>query len=202
MKSTEPDLGVTTSQPPLAPAHNGDLPKHHESRSSANIAALIRTLSESGKLYVSGGLGSLLQEVADAAVEAKLAAEAANNSKSRLLANISHELRTTMNAILGMMEVALPKADDPTVKDCLQTAKDSGGILLTLLNDLLDSAKIESGKFELDVAPFSLRQTMDQTTRILSARSSEKGLSFHCNVPDDTPDEFLGDRTRRCSRCC
>ncbi len=104
----------------------------------------------------------------------KEAAEAANVAKSRFLANMSHELRTPMNAILGMIDVALPKATDPTVQDCLQTAKGSADLLLTLLNGLLDSAKIESGKLELELAPFSLRRMLDQTTRVLSMRKRER----------------------------
>ena len=63
-----------------------------------------------------------------------------------------------MNAILGMIDVALPKAKDPLVKDCLQTARGSADLLLTLLNDLLDTSKIEAGKLELESAPFSLRR--------------------------------------------
>jgi signal transduction histidine kinase/DNA-binding NarL/FixJ family response regulator len=128
--------------------------------------------------------------------QAKVAAEAANQAKSEFLANMSHELRTPMNAILGMIDVALPKATDPTVQDCLQTAKGSADLLLTLLNDLLDSAKIESGKLELEFAPFSLRRMLDQLTRVLAVRASEKGLSFCCRLPDETPDALAGDRMR------
>ena len=128
--------------------------------------------------------------------QAKEAAEAANVAKSRFLANISHELRTPMNAILGMIDVALPKALDPTVLDCLQTAKGSADLLLTLLNDLLDSARIESGKLELESSPFSLRRMLDQITRVLSMRASENGLCFYCRMPEGTPDVVIGDRTR------
>ena len=124
------------------------------------------------------------------------AAEAANLAKSQFLANMSHELRTPMNAILGMIDVALPKANDPIVRDCLQTAKGSADLLLTLLNDLLDSAKIESGRLELAAAPFSLRRMVDQVAQALSVRASEKGLSFSCRIADDTPDAVAGDRVR------
>ncbi len=128
---------------------------------------------------------------------AKAAAESANAAKSQFLANMSHELRTPMNAILGMIDVALPKAAfDPTVLDCLQTAKGSADLLLALLNDLLDSAKIESGKLELESTPFSLRRMLDQMTHVLSARASENGLCFRCRMSEETPDVVVGDRRR------
>jgi PAS domain S-box-containing protein len=124
------------------------------------------------------------------------AAEAANVAKSQFLANMSHELRTPMNAILGMIDVALPKANDPIVKDCLQTAKGSADLLLTLLNDLLDSARIEAGKLQLESAPFSPRRMLQQITRILSSQASEKGLALHCRMPDVMPHAVIGDRIR------
>ncbi len=125
-----------------------------------------------------------------------MAAENANRAKSQFLANMSHELRTPMNAILGMIDVALPKTDNPVVSDCLQTARGSADLLLTLVNDLLDSAKIESGKLELESAPFSLRKMLDQLARVLAVRASEKGLAFYCRAPDEIPDAVVGDRMR------
>ena len=127
---------------------------------------------------------------------AKESAEEASRSKGLFLANISHELRTPMNAILGMIDIALPRAADATVRDCLETAQASADLLLTLLNDLLDTSKIEEGKLSLESAPFSLRRTLDQTSRVLSARAEEKGLSFRCRIPEETPDALVGDRTR------
>jgi len=128
--------------------------------------------------------------------ETARAAEAANAAKGQFLANMSHELRTPMNAILGMIDVALPTASDPVVLDCLATARESADLLLTLLNDLLDSAKIESGTLVLESAPFSLRRMLDQLTRMLAVRASEKGLTFSCHIPDETPEAVLGDRMR------
>lgn len=131
-----------------------------------------------------------------ALLEAKTAAEAANQAKSLFLANISHELRTPMNAILGMIELAVRHAINPTTKDCLSTAKESADILLALLNDLLDSAKIESGNLQLEAAPLRLRSILDQVTRVFSVRASERGLAFYCRTPEDIPDAVVGDKVR------
>ena len=107
--------------------------------------------------------------------EAKVAAEAASEAKSRFLANISHELRTPMNAILGMVDLALPRQADPIAKDFLQTARESADLLLVLLNDLLDSAKIEAGKVELELAPFSLHRLLDQIAQGALGAGKRKG---------------------------
>ena len=101
-----------------------------------------------------------------------------------------------MNAILGMVELALRKESDAIIRDCLNTALESADHLLGLLNDLLDSAKIESGKLELESVPLSMRRVLDQTTRVLSLRASEKGLAFYCRVPEDLPDAVIGDKMR------
>jgi len=128
--------------------------------------------------------------------QARQAAEAANEAKGRFLANISHELRTPMNAILGLVDLALPKQADPTTRDFLQTAKESADLLLALLNDLLDSAKIEAGNLELESAPFSLGHVLDQTAQVLSVRASEKGISFSCHIAPEVPDGLIGDQVR------
>jgi signal transduction histidine kinase/HPt (histidine-containing phosphotransfer) domain-containing protein len=127
---------------------------------------------------------------------AKAAAESASQAKSRFLANISHELRTPMNSILGMIDVALSRVDDAVAQDCLRTAKESADLLLTLLNDLLDSAKVESGKLDLESAPFSLQRVLDQVSRVFAMRAGEKGLWFRCTVDESVPDLLLGDRMR------
>ena len=101
-----------------------------------------------------------------------------------------------MNAILGMIDLALPRQTDATAADFLKTARESADLLLALLNDLLDSAKIEAGKLDLESAAFSLRRILDQTTQVLGVRASEKGVSFSCRIPPEVPDALIGDQVR------
>ncbi len=117
-------------------------------------------------------------------------------ARSQFLANVSHELRTPMNAILGMIDVSLHNELNSTVRDCLNTARESADLLLGLLNNLLDSAKIQSGHLELETVPMSVCQVLDQAARILAVRAREKGLAFHWQTSEDMPDAVLGDKLR------
>uniref|UniRef100_A0A0D9VKS6 histidine kinase n=1 Tax=Leersia perrieri TaxID=77586 RepID=A0A0D9VKS6_9ORYZ len=128
--------------------------------------------------------------------ELKTQAEAADVAKSQFLATVSHEIRTPMNGVLGMLDMLLGTDLTMTQKDFAQTAQMCGRALITLINDVLDRAKIEAGKLELEAVPFDLRSLMDDVISLFSSKSREKCIELAVFVCDDVPKVVIGDPWR------
>lgn len=127
---------------------------------------------------------------------AKDAAECASRAKSDFMANISHELRTPMNGIIGMTDLLLLTGLDADQLDYATTVRDSAQALMVIISDILDFARLEAGKMVLNSEPFDLSQTIDGIAALLSAEAAAKHLQISCHYPPDAPRRFIGDVVR------
>lgn len=127
--------------------------------------------------------------------EAKRQAEAASLAKSTFLANMSHEIRTPMNGVLGMAHLLRRTGVNERQADYLDKIESSGEHLLTIINDILDLAKIEAGKAQLVEQDFNLSDLVQAALNIVDSKMSAKGLLFMSDV-SGVPQALRGDRTR------
>ncbi|MEP6961378.1 MAG: ABC transporter permease, partial [Acidobacteriota bacterium] len=138
-----------------------------------------------------------LQKLAnDQLVKAKDAAEVANRAKSEFLANISHELRTPMNGILGMAQILTDTALNEEQSEYLGIVRESAESLLLIISDLLDFSKIEARKLVLDRKAFRVRETMDAILGQIKGSADTKNLSLRCVIGVETPQILEGDQDR------
>jgi len=129
--------------------------------------------------------------------KSKMEALKANEAKSEFLSSMSHDIRTPMNAIIGMVEIASRNVKDPArIKECLKKIDTSSKHLLGLINDVLDMSKIESGKIQLNENPVSLRDIMDDLVNIVQPQIKKKKLHFDIFIRDIASEDVLCDRVR------
>ncbi|TAE57749.1 MAG: CBS domain-containing protein [Nostocales cyanobacterium] len=128
--------------------------------------------------------------------DAKQEAETANQAKSEFLANMSHEIRTPMNAILGFADLLKSDVTEPNLVNYVESIIASGQNLLSLINDILDLSKIESGKLELFYEPVNLRRLMTEIIQIFTPNANDKNISIQSDIDERLPQSIYIDEVR------
>jgi len=194
-----PDDRERTMKHVMAQLYEGDSDRieNRYIRKDGTTALMSWSMSPSGK-DILGVARDITEEraAADAQQRAKEAAEAANRAKSDFLATMSHEIRTPLNGVIGMADLLRTTSLSPAQREQVDTIHDSGRMLLTLLNDILDLSRIEAGKLELEKRSFDLRHAARSLTDLWSQAAAAKGLHFGCEIADNVPDMVVGDEVR------
>ena len=137
-----------------------------------------------------------MEQLTDELRDARVRAEAANRSKSQFLANMSHELRTPFNGLMGMLGLLQGTPITEQQADYIQTAQESAGHLLTLLNDILDFSALETGKLNLKPIPIELPRLLKEVAALMEPLAKSKGLDFQVIAPGDAFPKVVADDTR------
>ena len=176
-----------------------------------SLRGAVRALQESASGMQSGNFGAPvrlegrdeLTQVVDAfnTVAQRLheewqRADAATRAKSEFLAIMSHEIRTPMNGVLGMAHLLLDTPLSAGQRRQVETLRDSGQALLTILNDILDFSKMEAGRLELADEDFDLERVVGSVTALMAPRAREKGLALRASIDADVPTALRGDAGR------
>ncbi|WP_354582522.1 ATP-binding protein [Hymenobacter sp. UYP22] len=129
-------------------------------------------------------------------VVARDAAEASRRAKAQFLANMSHEIRTPMNAVIGLTHLLRNTSVNGEQREFLEAIQSSSNNLLVIINDILDSSKIEAGKLTLEQAPLRLPELVERVARMFRFATEAKSLYFHTKIDPAVPAAILGDVVR------
>ena len=128
--------------------------------------------------------------------EAAQQANEANEAKSYFLSTMSHDIRTPMNAILGLNEMVLRDSKDDNIRMYSESIKTAGNTLLGIINDILDFSKIEAGKMEIICVDYSAASLLNDLVNMVQKKAEDKGLSFHLEIDRNIPSILNGDEIR------
>jgi len=149
-----------------------------------------------------GGVVTLVNDITDLKRNAEIlagardAAEAANRAKSEFLANMSHEIRTPLNGVIGVAQALSGTPMNDRQQEMLELIRSSGVTLQHLLSDILDLARVESGRLELRPEPFDLHKAVNEAAQLYCSQAEQKGLRFFVDAPEDTQVWVDGDVVR------
>ena len=161
-----------------------------------------RWLKVQDRRTADGGVVTLVNDITELKRDAEIlaaardAAEAANRAKSEFLANMSHEIRTPLNGVIGVAQALSGTPMNERQQEMLELIRSSGATLQHLLSDILDLARVESGRMELRSEPFDLAKAVNEAAQLYAAQAEEKGLRFFVEAPEDTRVWIDGDVVR------
>lgn len=136
------------------------------------------------------------KEIEDELIEARLQADAANEAKTAFLANMSHEIRTPLNAIIGMTHLLRTTELNERQAGFVERVRVSSKNLLAIVNDILDSSKIEAGKLDIEHISFDIEKVLRNVADVVAQKAASKGLEFILDIAPDVPLSLVGDPLR------